>query len=110
MHELARGWFDDLAGQGGEFIDPAVPEQDLAELHTETETIREWVNKEVAHYDVRRGEFGVGLTFGSLHQAIEQIHSLMNKYMQLTRSTTVADDVTMDPWQVIFRVAWGPEA
>lgn len=81
MHGMASGWFDDLAGPGREFIDPAIPERDLADLLSGTELVREWVNKEIAHYDEQRGQFGVGLTFASLHQGLELIHATMNKYM-----------------------------
>jgi hypothetical protein len=56
MQDEAGRWFDDLAGPGREFIDPAIPEQDLAGLLDETQPVREWVNKEIAHYDKQRGQ------------------------------------------------------
>ena len=51
--DLGNEFFDELVGSGADVLDPATPLEHLAELRTETAEVRDWVNKELAHYDTR---------------------------------------------------------
>jgi hypothetical protein len=101
--------FDTQIGAGLDHIDPAIPLDDLKLLRDETQSVRAWATKEVAHYDLNKGTFEVGLTFGHLHSAVDLVGELFQKYYSLIRATHVLlDKLVMPPWPVIFRVAWIP--
>jgi hypothetical protein len=103
--------FDALTGAiGSDHIDPAIPRDDLDRLRDETESVRTWATKEVAHYDLNKGTFEVGLTYGDLHTAIDLIGELFQKYYSLIRDTQVLlDKLVVSLWPAIFRVAWIPD-
>lgn len=106
--EDGNAFFDAIAGRGADALDSTIPQEQLQNLRDKTARIKTWVNKEVAHYDPRTGEFSAGLTFGDVHQAIDLIYTTMNRYQQLLLGVTIAGSVIMSPWEAVFRVAWIP--
>ena len=106
--DLGNEFFDELVGSGAEVLDAAMPTAHLDALETETEDVREWVNKELAHYDRRTGQFSERLTFGDVHRGIDLLFETMNYYQQLLLGRTVAGTIDMPAWEAVFRVAWIP--
>lgn len=107
--QLGNEFFDELTAPGAKAIDPDVPQGHLERLRTETARVREWVNKEVAHYDPKTGQFSEGLTFGDVHEAIDLIFETLNHYNRLILGSTTAGSVLMPPWEAVFKVAWIPD-
>ena len=107
--QLGNEFFDSLTAPGALAIDADVPREHLERLRNETAKVREWVDKEVAHYDPKTGQFSEGLTFGDVHQAIDLIFETLNQYNQLILGTPTAGSVTMPPWEAVFKVAWIPD-
>lgn len=102
----ADGFFDQMVGAGRDFIDPNVPKADLAKLKTRTAKVVDWVDNEVAHYNQEKGQFGIGLTYRDLHDAIDLIVDLVVKYRELILGSTMSKFVSMYPWTHVFKVAW----
>jgi hypothetical protein len=107
-HRDGNEFFDELVGRGVDVIDASVPVAELERLRRETERVRTWITKEVAHYDPKTGEFGEDLTFGDVHRAIDLIFFTYNRYCQLLLGTAVLGSVVMQPWEKVFTVAWIP--
>ena len=111
LQKLATEWFEAFAIPGADILNPAIPAQDLEDLIARTAHVRRWVNKAVAHWDDGAHRYGnMGLTFGHLHELVDFVFGLLNKYSQIVRRTTIIGEVAMDPWQEAFRVAWLPPA
>lgn len=105
---LGNEFFDMLTSPGAKAIDPEMPRRDLERLRDETFKVREWVNKEVAHWDQKTGTFSEGLTYADVHQGIDLIFDVMTPYRQLLLGDTIDVGVTMPPWQACFTVPWIP--
>jgi len=105
---LGDEFFDELTSPGAKAIDPEMPRRDLERLHAETAKIREWVNKEVAHWDQKTGTFSEGLTYADVHHGIDLIFDVMMPYRQLILGDTIDVGVTMPPWYAVFTVPWIP--
>jgi len=106
---LGNKFFDDLVGPGAEAIDAAVPIQQLADLRSKTAKVKKWVDKEIAHFDPKTGQFSQGLTFGDVHAGLDAIFETMNHYNRLLLGSTTSGSVTMDPWESVFRYVWIPD-
>lgn len=102
---MVDGWFDALAGSG-DFINPEIPAQDMADLREKTATVRGWVNKAVAHTDMAGRE---APPLSEIHASIDVVFDLFNKYGQLIRGVSTANDVVMTPWATVFRAQWIPD-
>jgi hypothetical protein len=105
---LGDKFFDDLTSPGAKAIDPEMPRRDLKRLRDETAKVREWVTKEVAHWDPKTGTFGEGLTYADVHEGIDLIFEVMTPYRQLILGDTIDVGVTMPPWYAAFTVPWIP--
>lgn len=107
--DLGNEFFDALVGPGAKALDAATPLADLKRLREETMKVRDWVSNEVAHYNAKTGQFSEGLTFGSVHEALDLIFEIFNRYNQLIYGRTIAGSVGMPPWEAVFRVLWIPD-
>ena len=107
--DLGNQFFDELVSPGAKALDATTPLAHLEKLRIETVEVREWVNKEVAHYDRDTGKFSERLTFGDVHRGIDLLFETMNYYQQLLRGVTISGSVTMAPWEAVFRVRWIPD-
>jgi hypothetical protein len=101
---LGDSWFESLAGTG-DYIDPQIPAQDFDDLQTKTRSVRDWVNKSVAHLTSRPR---TGPPLNDIHDAIDVVATLFRKYQTLIGGVTVQLGVIMEPWPSIFRVPWIP--
>lgn len=107
--DLGNQFFDALVGPGAKVVDAAAPLADLYRLCKGTGKVRDWVSNEVAHYNANTGRFSEGLTFGDVHEAMDLIFEIFNRYNQLILGRTVDGSVSMSPWEAVFRVAWIPD-
>lgn len=107
--DLGNEFFDALVAPGAKALDAATPLADLERLREGTDKVRSWVSNEVAHYNAKTGQFSEGLTFGDVHQAMDLVFEIFNRYNQLIYGRTVAGSVSMPPWEAVFRVAWIPD-
>jgi hypothetical protein len=101
---LGHGWFDSRAGTG-DYIDPRIPAEDFDDLQTKTKTVRDWVNRSVAHLAARSR---TGPPLQDVHDAIDVVADLFRKYQILIGGVTVQLGVIMEPWPSVFRVPWIP--
>jgi hypothetical protein len=96
---------------GGDHFDPAVAEADLSRLQGESEKVREYVNKHVAHLDAtaiggqRKGQLP---TLREVHEAVDLVGDYFKKYSLLLRNSGYADltPVLQHDWEAIFRLPW----
>jgi len=107
--DMGNEFFDDLVGPGVAAIDPATPAGHLTDLRAKTAQVKKWVDKEIAHFDPKTGEFSQGLTFGDVHAVLDAIFETMNHYNRLLLGSTTSGSVIMDPWEAVFRHAWIPD-
>jgi hypothetical protein len=107
--EMGNEFFDALVGPGAQAIDQATPLGHFQHLQQETAKVKKWVDKEVAHYDRRTGQFSQQLTFGDVHQGLDAIFRVLNHYNRLLLGSTTSGSVTMDPWEAVFKFAWIPD-
>jgi hypothetical protein len=105
-HFANNGFTKQYAPGGGDHLDPAIPEADLAHLTSVAESVKRYVDQHVAHNDASpRGDLP---TFDDLNASIDVIGELFGKYGNLL---TAASWVTVVPvmqhdWQAIFRQPW----
>jgi hypothetical protein len=102
---LGHGWFESRAGTG-DYIDPRIPARDFEDLQTKTKSVRDWVNKSVAHLAARSR---TGPPLNDVHDAIDFVAGLFRKYQTLIGGVNVQLGVIMEPWPSVFRVPWIPD-
>jgi hypothetical protein len=102
-------FFDQMVGEGRDYIDRNVARGDGAKLKTRTKPILKWVNNEVAHYNEHKGTFGLGLTLGEIHDAAKLVIDLSIKYRELILGSSMSKTVAIHPWTGPFTVPWIPE-
>jgi hypothetical protein len=89
-----------------DYIDPQIPAQDFDDLQTKTKTVRDWVNRSVAHLTPRPR---TGPPLDDVHDAIDVVAQLFRKYQTLIGGVNVQLGVIMEPWPSVFRVPWIPD-
>lgn len=94
-----------MAGEG-DYIDPQIPAQDFDDLQTKTKSVRDWVNRSVAHLSTRSRK---GPPLNDVHDAIDVVADLFRKYHTLIMGVTVQLGVILEPWPTVFRVPWNPD-
>lgn len=107
VHQFGNARFDLFVGEGCAHADTKVIADDLAALGRQTEVVRRYANKRVAHYD-ERGPTTIP-TFEDLDDALDVILGLFRRYLAVLRCLDFAGDpeFTHD-WKVIFRQPWIP--
>ena len=97
--------FDTLVGAGRDHLDPADVARDRARLDDSAQSVRHWVDKQVAHWD--HGTFTDTITLTQIHTALEDVVSLADRYRNLLTATATARWVSLTAWERIFtRGAW----
>lgn len=107
MQQIGDSQFDSWSGKGGAHVGVAMVEEDLDALRTVTNSIRDYVNKHVAHFDERRASIEVP-TFEDLDAAIDVLFDLYRKYgVMLTGSDhDVMELVPQYDWLAPLRIPW----
>jgi hypothetical protein len=109
MQHAGDAEFDRLAGTGREHVDPAAIQVDLDELQVESAQIKSWVDKHIAHTDLK--PLKVAPTFTDLSDAIDALLGMFRRYFKLLtglESDMRAPEPQYD-WLAPFRVAWLPD-
>jgi hypothetical protein len=115
MFEWGMQWigskqFDGFAGDGGQHVDPATVAADQALLSEQSESIRKYVDKHLAHFEKPKAGATVP-TFDDLDAAIGTLGELFRKYGVLLTATdrAVMAPVPQYDWLAPFRVPWIPQ-
>jgi hypothetical protein len=72
------------------------------------ELVREWVNTSVAHLDPKGRPLG-GMRLTAIHDAVDVVADLFEKYNVLIAGELLHSGVIMDYWPTVFRVRWIPD-
>lgn len=107
MMRLAEEAFDQLAGEGGDHLNPEVPRADLASLRSDAAKMARYVNEHVAH-DTAEPTMTELPTFEHMNDALDALGTMFKKYANvLTAGTYVTlEPVIQDDWKAIFRQPW----
>lgn len=97
--------FDVYAGEGGSHVDVKMVKEDISALRRKGLKIERWADKTVAHRD--RKEPSSIPTFSELHDCVDYLAKLFQKYYALFTATHVMLEPTLlDNWMAIFTVRW----
>ena len=95
-----------FAPGGGDHLDPAIPAADLAQLMSDAESVKRYVDQHVAHNDAKPIP---GLpTLKDVDASIDLIGDLFAKYANLLTAAMwpILVPVLQHDWQAIFRQRW----
>lgn len=107
-HFAERAWADQYGGNTGTHLDPAIPAADLDALKAAAAGAKRWVDKHVAHADASAVSASITLTLKDIHDAIDVIGELFQRYYTLFTAVSMIELVPiMDPkWKAVFRQPW----
>jgi hypothetical protein len=107
--ELANGDYDALVGPGMSQPDPVQVQREIDELLAKTGKIRHYVDRRVAHYDLRGVQQPVP-TFNDLGECLALFRRLIVKYYMLLTATDLGKswpEFRFDhDWKAIFGFPW----
>lgn len=99
--------FDDIAGKGRPYLPTVRVQKDLAKLTATVEGIEHYVDRRIAHYDMRNLAHPKP-TFGELSDALKTLEKLVVDYWSLLKwesMQTILPTIQYD-WKDIFRFTW----
>jgi hypothetical protein len=104
----AENWDKEFGGRVGTHLDPAIPAADLDALKADAADAKAFVDKHVAHADASAVAVTIAVTLSDVHDAIDTIGRLFQKYSRLFSS---ADYATLVPviqhsWKAAFDLPW----
>lgn len=102
----ANEGFDELAGPGNEYLNPAVPGEDLERLLEIAAPIRKVVNNSIAHANESTGRFKGSLSPKNLSGAVDLLRDLVKKYSAHLVNVDIAPDWVLPAWWAIFKDRW----
>lgn len=83
----------------------AVIHGDADRFQYESRLIKKFVDKHVAHHAAKAKP---AATFADLHDAIDALVGLTNRYGELLIQGGASEPVVLEDWKQVFRVAWLP--
>jgi AbiU2 len=106
--DQVNGMFDHLAGSGANHINADAVRADLSNLQAHTASIKRYTNKRVVHFDAKGPKDS--LTVLQVHDALDYLNALREKYMILLRAEKYEEPQLADEetWKDIFREPWIP--
>jgi hypothetical protein len=100
-------WNTNFAGAVGTHLDPAIPAADFDALQAAASRVKKYVDRHVAHSDGRPSSVAVTATLTEVHEAIDVIGGLFQRYFNLlTGNSTQVVPVIPHDWKVVFRQPW----
>jgi AbiU2 len=107
-HFAEKAWADQYGASVGTHLDPAIPTADFDALAAAATDVRKWVNKHVAHADASAVSASVTLTLKDIHDAVDVIGRLFQRYYTLFTAASMIELVPiLDPrWKAVFREPW----
>jgi hypothetical protein len=109
-HTLAAGiWTKQFAGTVGSHVDPAIVHADVARLRADSDAVKRYVDRHIAHSDRRATTINLP-SLSDVHDAIDSIGEIFRRYYNLL---TAASMLQLEPtvlwdWMAVFRQAWMP--
>src|SRR5215831_11661098 len=99
--------YDKHVGAGRNELDPQRIQQDIDLLTAKTDQIRHYVNKKLAHYDMKGLKQPVP-TFNDLDDTMKSLKELLQKYNLIMRATWLSDllPTFQFDWIEVFRIPW----
>lgn len=104
--DWANKGFDELAGTGNEYIDPAVPGHDLERLLEVAAPIRKIVNNSIAHANTDTNKFKGALRPERVSEAVDMLRDLVKKYSSHLANVDISPDWILPSWWAIFKEGW----
>ena len=109
MRMLAeRQWAENFGGGVGDHLDPDLPTADLERLVEAAGSIKDFVDRHIAHSQSSAVPANVTLQVRDLHNAIDVIGEVFQRYYSLltASSMVVLVPVIQHDWKAIFRQPW----
>jgi hypothetical protein len=102
----ANATFDRFATRKGSRLSAALVRRDQHRLLRAARRIQHYVNRRVAHRDMRR--FSTQLTFRDLHDALDEIGALLQRYSLLLTGGELlqVEPLVQDNWKAVFQEPW----
>jgi hypothetical protein len=100
-----------FGGTVGDHIDPAIVSDDLCQLQTQAQTVEDFVDKQIAHFDKRVLSGNVsGPSFADLDSCLDLLEELVKKYYLGIKAICVLDMLPTPQynWKEIFEEPWIP--
>ena len=106
--DAERGWNTDFAGSVGRHLDPAIPAADLDALTVAARKVEGYIDQHIAYADASAVPTSVTLTAPEVHEVIDVIGALFQRYYTLLTASSWSFLVpTMErDWKAIFRQPW----
>jgi hypothetical protein len=102
---IAAHLWPPLADPSGAHLDAALVRADLDELVTTAATVERFASKRLAHWDV--DEWTTPVTYGELHDCVDAVGKLLERYSGLiTGMTQGADPIMPVGWERVFWSPW----
>ncbi len=107
--DAADWWREHFAGEDDAHVNPAVVEADLNQLVSTTAPVVGHVDRHIAHSDSRPVRPNDLATLREVHESIDVIGSLFQRYYRLLAGgTPTLTPLIQDNWRAIFRQPWMP--
>lgn len=99
--QWANAGFNAFGGPGGEKVDPAIVRADLEQLKAKSRAVTRWADQYAAHSNVKSPPT---LTFAQLHDAVDHLGEVMNRYRYLLTGSNFAfiAPALGSPWWDVF--------
>jgi len=100
----ARQWAETYGGSVGDHLDPAIPTADFDALTAAAADVKNWVDRHVAHADASAVPASVTLTLQDIHDAIDVIGELFQRYYTLFTAASMIKlvPVIQHNWKAVF--------
>ena len=104
-HDVANAEFDELVGKGRDTVDPSILEKALNRADTSCKIVKEFVDKSVAHRDVKPPD--VLPTYTEIDDAIDAVGELFRfLYRLLLRSDFSLTVLDAYAWEWVLEQPW----
>lgn len=103
--DLAENAWLEIAAQGCDYLDPGAPAGDLEDLIINTEPVKSWVNRSVAHLS-KTHPFRAVPPLDEIRSAAALIVCLFRKYHSHILNVDTTGEIAMGAWENIFRTSW----
>lgn len=103
-----REWAATYGGTAVSHLDPAIATADLSMLRSASAVVKNYVDKHVAHADYRAARSGVTLSLTEVHDVIDVIGTLYQKYYSLLTAHSMGTlvPIIQHDWTAVFRQPW----
>jgi hypothetical protein len=103
-----EGWNTEYGGSVGHHLDPAIPDRDFQALSAAAADVKAYVDEHVAHADAAAVSATITLTLDDIHDTIDVIGELFQRYYTLLTATSMVllVPVIHHNWKAVFQEPW----